>query len=141
MKHTLWGCLAFAAFFIGCTATKQAASSGTAENIHSTLLNSPIHSIIEGGGNVLYAATEDSGVVRSTDMGEHWEKFAAGIAGTPYISQFAINSRGDIFATTIGNGIYELPSDARVWQRADTTLGGNGLLRVSSLAIAPLDNS
>lgn len=141
MKYTLWGCLAFALIVFGCGTTKPSINTEGAKVIQNALLNSPIHTIIAGAGNILYAATEDSGVVRSIDMGEHWEKFSGGMTGAPYISQFVSNSRGDIFAATIGNGLYELPVGTQAWQRVDATAESNGLLRVSSLAVAPLDNS
>jgi|SRR5579883_3148178 len=139
MKKIIWGISMLAIFIIACATTKQSVGTN-AGTLQNPLLNSPVHAIIAGSGNVIYAATEDSGIVRSTDMGSHWEKFSDGM-GLPYVSTLAINSRGDIFAATIGNGIYELPFGAKVWQRADTTLGSNGLLRVASMIISPVDNS
>jgi len=139
----------FISFIFGCASSKQFAGQigilpGKIQEINDPLLKSPITSMLfstdNAGSNILYAATEDSGVVRSTDMGIHWNKFSSGF-GSAYVSQLAQNSRGDIFAATIGGGIFELPVKTEGWKRVDMSVGGDELTRVTALVISPRNNS
>jgi hypothetical protein len=47
----------------------------------------------------------DSGVYKSTDHGDTWKNFNAGIASSP-VASFMVDGLGHIFAGTWGNGIY-----------------------------------
>ncbi|KAI9463045.1 hypothetical protein F5148DRAFT_1286176 [Russula earlei] len=57
--------------------------------------------------NELYAASYSTGVFKSNDVGKHWQNITGGLF--PYVSKF-YEWKGNLYAATLGEGIYKLDS-------------------------------
>ena len=100
---------------------------------------SAVTSLCIVGPNTIVGVAEDSGIVRSTDGGAHWTGWAAGVPSR-YVSAIVMNGPGDLFASTIGSGIYRRLRNSESWTRCDTSAPKDALLRVHALAVSGIDN-
>jgi len=125
-------------FIVACGTSQQAAMVNSQRTVG--MLGSAVTSLCVTGGNTVIGVAEDSGLVRSTDGGAHWSSYATGVA-TRYVSAIVVNSHGDLFASTIGSGIYRRLRDAETWTRVDTSAPKDALLRVHALAVSLVDNA
>lgn len=128
--------LALAALFMSCGTSRVLTTPPhlTVGSIGSAVIT--MHAL---NATTIVAVAEDSGVVRSTDGGAHWSAMMNGLP-TRYVSSFASNTRGDLFAGTIGSGIYRMLAGTDVWTRVDTSAPKGALARVPAITISRTDN-
>lgn len=103
--------------------TWEAVDFGVGSVQVATLLVSP-----EG---VIYAGTEDHGILVSTDTAASWSQTNTGLA-SPTITSLARNSDGHIFAGTSDMGVFRSIDAGQHWTAVNTGLGN---LQVLSIAI------
>lgn len=130
--------LPFLCFVAACGTPQQSATMVSPRTVGNA--GSAVTSLCTAGPNTLVGVAEDSGIVRSTDGGAHWVGWAAGVP-TRYVSAIVVNGPGDLFASTIGSGIYRRLRNADTWTRCDTSAPKDALLRVHALAVSGLDNA
>lgn len=79
--------------------------------------------------NFQFAATETSGVFRSSDNGLTWVSANSGISNT-FMNSFAINSSG-IFVST-GDGVFFSSDNGNNWSSASSGLSGGWIRKIVS---------
>jgi ligand-binding sensor domain-containing protein len=79
-----------------------------------------INKLIMSPDNHLYAATNGDGILRSTDGGENWEFYNNSLSDT-VIQCLACDSAGNLFAGTLHQGLFVLPSGQSTWIQTDLT--------------------
>jgi photosystem II stability/assembly factor-like uncharacterized protein len=79
-----------------------------------------INSLVKCRNNLLYAATNGNGILRSTTAGENWEFYNDGLSDS-IIQCLACDSSGNIFAGTFHQGLFIQPVGQTVWMQTDLT--------------------
>ncbi|MFN8360902.1 MAG: hypothetical protein U0264_13395 [Candidatus Kapaibacterium sp.] len=80
-----------------------------------------IYDLLEDRAGNLYAATFGDGVYRSTNRGDEWVKFSAGLRNT-FTRGLTLDADGTLYAATNG-GIYKLVNGESEWQEISGNLG------------------
>ncbi len=80
---------------------------------------------IASTGTILYAGTWGTGVYTSSDNGATWKLLDIGMDECKIIQGITISKNGDLFAATVGGGIYKMFSGENKWYRYDC---GNNLI-------------
>jgi len=73
--------------------------------------------------NILYVGTHNRGVLRTTDGGETWGSFSAGLGG-PDIHALAVDGYNAaqprrLYAFAVDKGLYRILGDTSEWKRVD----------------------
>jgi choice-of-anchor A domain-containing protein/uncharacterized repeat protein (TIGR01451 family) len=74
---------------------------------------------IASTGNVLYAGTWGSGVFMSNDNGSSWTELGVGMEVFKVVQGLTVNKNGDVFAGTVGGGIFKLFKGESKWYKYD----------------------
>lgn len=92
--------------------------------------------VIKSNGEILVSTLDyllGGGVFHSTDNGDNWTN----LGYTGATTTISMNSVGDIFAGTFGNGIVRSTDDGATWDVMNVGLPANS--QISALAISPGD--
>ena len=80
--------------------------------------------VIEVRDTVVFAGTDGSGVLKTTDNGGSWTDANYGMSD-PWIRDLKFNG-SDLFAATYYNGVYRSTNDGVTWSTANAGLAGGG---------------
>lgn len=83
-----------------------------------------IESLLNNQGGLIFAGTDGSGILVSSDNGLNWEFFNEGLLDSA-VYCLCTDSVGNVYAGTADRGVFLLPASGQVWQQtnlADTTI-------------------
>jgi hypothetical protein len=108
------------AFFVCLASTQpkacfsQSASAGHWQLIQGDPFPDSVTQIVAGPGSLVYMATSDKGIFKSTDEGENWTQINTGLNGDLDITMLALGPNGDLLARNdAGDILYS--KDASTW--------------------------
>jgi hypothetical protein len=96
------------------TCFSQSVAAGHWQLIQGDPFPDSVTQIVAGPGSLVYMATSDKGVFKSTDEGENWTEINTGLNGDLDITMLALGPNGDLLARdNYGNILYS--KDAATW--------------------------
>jgi len=118
------------------TGVHHSADSGaTWVKLQNEIENLRIPALTINSNDVLFAGDLDGGdAYRSTDNGATWEKIISGLDLDFGMRRLLVNANDDIFAGSVGSGIYRSGDGGDSWGTANQGLTG---FRINGFAVSP----
>ncbi len=106
--------LAVCCLGLGIKSSSAQNSKGYWQLIQGDPFPDSVTQIVAGPGSLVYMATSDKGIFKSTDEGENWKQINTGLNGDLDITLLALGPKGDLLARdSYGNILYS--KDAASW--------------------------
>lgn len=87
----------------------------------------------------IFAGTYGNGVYRSTDNGNSWQPYNAGLSGFALYAKKFVNSSDTIFYGSDGGGIYYLTPDSNQWLSYNENLPDNIAYTTNDIAVTSVN--